>query len=192
VDVRLVCATNRDLPRMVKEGRYREDLYYRISLVTLSLPPLRTYKDNLPLLGQILTKQAARKYDKDISRLTAPAVSLLLAHDFPGNMRELKNLIEHAVIMCPGPEIQPADLPLPVGPSPEEPTTTPAGRGATLRELREQWLAPLERRYLTELLGECDGNVRLAAERAGVNTVTLYRLLKKRGLRLTRRVRRSD
>jgi len=190
VDVRLVCATNRDLSGMVRRGSYREDLYYRISLITMELPPLRSYKQTLPILARVMLQHAAERHGKKVKGISNEALSILEAHDFPGNVRELKNTIEHAVIMTAGSEIQPADLPatMRTGSAPARPVEQ---HKPTLKEMRETWLAPLETRYLSELLRECDGNVREAAERAGVNTVTMYRLLKKRGLRLTREVKPS-
>jgi transcriptional regulator with GAF, ATPase, and Fis domain len=190
VDVRVVCATNRDLPRMVRQGQFRDDLYYRLSVVTLELPPLRSYKDNLDILAQVFLQQASNRHGKPTSRISPEARAVLHGYDFPGNVRELRNSIEHAVIMAEGDEIRPEHLPRSFAAASDEPkpkrTKTP-----TLAELRETWLAPLEARYLTELLAEHDGDVRAAAKQAGVNTVTLYRLLKKRGLKLGRHVRPS-
>jgi DNA-binding NtrC family response regulator len=185
---------------MVRRGEYREDLYYRISLVTMELPPLRSYKHNLSILAQIMLQQAARKHRKEVTRIAPDATALLEGHSFPGNVRELKNAIEHAVIMTTSDQITADDLPLPLrqagaaaGPEERQRAQAQAApTGRTLRELRELWLAPLETRYLTELLAECGGNVREAAARAGINVVTMYRLLKKRGLQLTREVRRAN
>ncbi len=204
VDVRLICATNRDLAAMVRAGRFRDDLYYRLGVMTMELPPLRTYKDdNLEVLAHVFLHQAAERHHKSAPRISPGAMAALRDYDYPGNVRELKNAIEHAVIMCNQGEIQAGDLPRSfTAPSPGgAPTSAPAGSlaadpgrppsqaaGVTLAEAREQWLAPLETRYLTDLLAECDGNVRLAARRAGVNPVTLYRLLKKRGIRIRREV----
>ena len=193
VDVRVVCATNRDLPKMVSEGRFRDDLYYRIGVVTLELPPLRRYKDNLEILSQVFLQQAAARYGKPTPRLSAGALAALETHDFPGNVRELKNTLEHAVIMA-GAEVLPEHLPSSLGPPRRE--AGPSARRAltappTLAELRERCLAPVERQYLAELLERSAGNVRRAAKAADVDTVTLYRLLKKRGLELERRVRRG-
>jgi transcriptional regulator with GAF, ATPase, and Fis domain len=192
VDVRVVCATNRDLPEMVRGGQFRDDLYYRLSVVTLELPPLRSYKDNLDILAQVFVQQAATRHKRPTPRISAEARAALHAYDFPGNVRELKNSIEHAVIMTTGGEIRPEHLPRSFAPAASIKKTKPERPGdPTLAELRETWLAPLEARYLAELLAACDGNVREAARRAGVNTVTLYRLLKKRGLRLKRQVHPS-
>jgi transcriptional regulator with GAF, ATPase, and Fis domain len=187
IDVRVVCATNRDLPTMVRGGQFRDDLYYRLSVVTLELPPLRRYKDNLDILAQVFAQQAARRHDKPTPRLSADLSAALAAYDFPGNVRELKNAMEHAVIMARGDELGAADLPPSFARHSPTPVR-PAASEATLAQLREQWLAPLETRYLSELMTACAGNVREAARRAGVNPVTLYRLLKKRGLELRRSV----
>jgi len=194
VDVRLVCATHRDLAAMVRAGEFRDDLYYRLSVMTLELPPLRTYKEgNLEVLVQVFLHDAARRHGRPQPRISQEALALLHAYAFPGNVRELKNAIEHAVILAAGDEIQARDLPRTI--SAGAPTAPASSRVAeneapygTLRTLRETWLAPQERRYLTELLDECNGNVRKAARRAGVDAVTFYRLLKKRGIKLARRV----
>jgi DNA-binding NtrC family response regulator len=185
VDVRLVCATHRDLAGMVRQGLFRDDLYYRLSVVTLELPPLRSYKENLEVLAQVFAQQAARHHDKKVTRLSSEAAALLDAYDYPGNLRELKNAIEHAVIMAAGEEIRPEDLPRSMRAGTARPAE-PVPVRRTLREMREAWLAPRETQYLTELLRDCDGNVREAARRADINPVTMYRLLKKRGIQAKR------
>jgi len=189
-DVRIVCATNRDLPEMVRAGRFRDDLYYRVAVFTLELPPLRRYKDNLDVLAQVFAQQAAKRHHKATPRLSSAFRARLAAYDFPGNVRELKNAVEHAVIMSPGGELTPADLPRSFHEAAPPRAASPA-RGApaqTLEELRETVLGPAERDYLRGVLSASEGNVRRAAEIAGVNTVTMYRLLKKRGLEVRRSV----
>jgi len=190
VDVRLICATNRDLETMATNGQFRDDLFYRLSVMTLELPPLRSYKDNLEVLANVFIEQSAAAHNKPAPRLGTDVLARMQAYDFPGNMRELKNTIEHAIILCTGDVLRVEDLPKPL----QEPT--PKNRRAqtqpplqTLDEARERWLAPLERQYLTDLLARHDGNVKAAAQAAGVNTVTLYRLLKRRGLHLGRSIR---
>ncbi len=181
IDVRLICATHRNLPGMVRAGTFREDLYYRVGVVTLELPALRSYKNNLEVIAETFLRRAAQDLGRGDLRLSTDALAALEAHDFPGNLRELRNCMEYAAAMAPGDEIRSEDLPgqlrRQVSPSP---LRAPAAK--TLLELREEWLAPLERRYLLDLLNQCGGNVRQAARRAGVNTVTLYRLLRRRGL----------
>lgn len=198
VDVRLICATNRDLAQMVRERRFRDDLYYRLSVMTMELPPLRTYKqNNVEILAHVFLDHATRRHQLQKKRFSAAAMEIFREYGFPGNVRELKNAVEHAAIMAPSDEIGPEHLPKAMRqavPSPprEASEASPVETAKTLRELREVWLAPRERRYLSELLQECDGNVREAAKRAGINTVTMYRLLKKRGLKLTREVVLDD
>jgi DNA-binding NtrC family response regulator len=211
VDVRLLCATHRDLDGMVRAGRFRDDLYFRIRVLTLELPPLRRYKDNLEVLAAVFVQQAAQKHGRKVTGISAPAMALLREYDYPGNVRELKNLLEHAVIMCDAEEVGPADLPGSVRGRGErtasasastsgEPATGPTASTdapgamparASLRSMREAWLAPLEREYLTQLLRECAGNVRAASRRAGVTAATFYRLMASRGVTVARAPRQA-
>jgi DNA-binding NtrC family response regulator len=188
IDVRLVCATNRDLPAMVEAGTFRADLYYRVGVMKLELPPLRSYRDQIAVLAAVFVQQAADRMGKPAPRFSPEALALMRAHDYPGNVRELRNAVEHAVVMAKE-EVRPADLPEAMRTKVARPSKSdPRSASPTLRQLREAWLAPLETRYLTELLQRCGGNVALAAKRAGVNNVTLYRLLRKRGLTVRRTV----
>lgn len=181
VDVRLICATNRDLAAMVKARQFRDDLYYRLGVITLDLPPLRRYKDNLEVLAQVFAKLAAERHGLAAGRLSPEALAALASYEFPGNVRELKNALEHAVILSAGQGIRPEHLPRSIVETPAAEERKPPRRKG-LRQLRDEWLAPLERRYLESLLTETSGNVRDAARLAGVNAVTLYRLLEHRGL----------
>jgi len=189
VDVRLLCATHRDLEAMVRAGSFRDDLYFRIRVMTMELPPLRRYQDNLEVLAAVFVQQAAQRHKRRVSGIAPAAMALLRAYQFPGNVRELKNLLEHAVIMSSEGEIQADDLPAALhakGPAAAPaPAPAPAKR-ASLRAMRESWLAPLERQYLHDLLGACAGNVREASRRAGVTAATFYRLMARRGVKLTR------
>jgi transcriptional regulator with GAF, ATPase, and Fis domain len=190
VDVRVVCATNRDLPAMVRRGEFRDDLYYRVAVVTMELPPLRSYKDNLDILARVFIQQAAQRHRRPAPPVSNAFRAALRAYDFPGNVRELKNAMEHAVLMQSGPELVPRDLPRSFHAAAPGPTARPETKQSqtqTLAELRESLLAPAERNYLQELMVACGGNVRRAAELAGVNAVTMYRLLKRRGLEMRRR-----
>ena len=192
VDVRLICATNRDLEAMAKTGAFRDDLFYRLSVMTLELPPLRSYKDNLEVLANVFLEQSAPAHGKPAPRLGPDVLARLAAYDFPGNVRELKNTIEHAVILCTADELRVEDLPKPLQDlAPQKKRAATAPPLPTLDEVRERWLAPLERQYLSELLAKHDGNVKAAARAAGVNTVTLYRLLKRRGLHMGRTVKQG-
>lgn len=214
VDVRVICATNRDLQAMASAGEFREDLYFRLSLMTLEVPPLRSYKeDNLDTLSLVFLQQAALKHGLAVDRIADEAMTLLRGYHFPGNVRELKNAIEHGSIMATGHVLKAEDLPEAIRaprplrasllPPTGSPTTVaiPASAPITppmwapsspgflpLAEQREAWLMPLERQYLSMVLEACNGSVKLAAERAGINTVTFYRLMRKRRLKLQRRV----
>jgi Nif-specific regulatory protein len=188
VDVRLICATHHDLAEMVRERLFRDDLYYRLSVMTLELPALRDYKNNLDVLAEVFMLQAARKLEKEIKRTSVEAMAMLHEYDFPGNVRELKNVMEHAVIMCNEEELLPEHLPRSVR-SAVSPTPQLKLAFKTLHQMREQWIAPREKEYLLDLLKECKGDVKAVSRRAGVNPVTIYRLLKKRGISLRRNFR---
>ncbi len=207
VDVRLVCATNRDLEAMVADGRFRDDLYYRLGVMTLELPPLRRYKEQLEVMASVFVEQVAARHGKPAPRLSPALMARLSAYDYPGNVRELRNAIEHAVILCGGDELSPDELPKTFLKTTVRPERGPLGAESkdnaarrpprlaarpTLRTLREQWLAPLERRYLVDLLAEHRGNVRAAATAAGIDPVTMYRLLRRRGVSLRRTAHADD
>jgi transcriptional regulator with GAF, ATPase, and Fis domain len=196
VEVRHICATNRDLGVMVREGKFRDDLYFRVGVLTVELPPLRSYKDNLEILAQVFLQQAAERHGRPVTAISREAMALLFGYDFPGNMRELKNALEHAVIMTSTEEVRAEDLPKPMragkgglAPPPSAPGAPAPSAPKSLAALREAWVAPHERKYLTEMLEACDGKVDAAAKRVGVNRVTFYRLMKKHGVTLGRSVR---
>jgi transcriptional regulator with GAF, ATPase, and Fis domain len=192
-DVRLVCATNRDLVVLAKERLFREDLLHRISVVTLELPALRSFKDNLPVLAKVMLQQANESHGKAVTRIDEDALQALMSYDFPGNLRELRNILERGVILAEGESLCREHLPRHVAgrdTTPSPMPVLPSGR-KPLRTLREEWLAPIERAYVSEVLVECGGNVRAAARVCGVDPVTFYRLLKRRGIRLERVAREA-
>ena len=140
--------------------------------------------------GRYFLQQATKKYERPVKAITREAMAVLYAYDFPGNVRELKNALEHAVIMTSTQEVRAEDLPksLRTGHVAATPSPSPASKSTTLASLRESWLAPHERRYITELLDASGGKVDAAAKKAGVNRVTFYRLMKKHGVRMGRTV----
>jgi transcriptional regulator with GAF, ATPase, and Fis domain len=183
VDVRLVCATNRDLSRMVRERTFRDDLYHRLGVMTLELPPLRAYKEQIEVLAHVFRERACERHDKVVRRITGAALATLRAYDFPGNVRELRNALEHAVILADGDTIDVVHLPRSMrGDAAARKPRATKKKEKTLAALREEWIAPLERRYLAELLEAQRGSVRAAAKIADVDAVTMYRLLRKRGV----------
>jgi two-component system response regulator AtoC len=173
VDVRLVCATNRDLEAEVKAGRFREDLYFRINVVTVKLPPLRDRAGDIPILVNHFLAKVARRESRTEASISREALDLLVRYPWPGNVRELENAIERAVAVAKGNVVLPSDLPADVsGGAPPAPAGIIDDRPT---------LAELERRYIALVLAECSGNKKKAAERLGIDRRTLYRALERSG-----------
>jgi two-component system, NtrC family, response regulator AtoC len=170
VSVRIIAATNRDLGRRMAEGGYREDLYYRLNVVRIDLPPLRERPGDIPLLAQHLLDKYARLSGKPIAGFAPDALARLAAHDWPGNVRELENAIERAVALCSSALIMPEDLPARPRPGTASPLGIPDLR-MTLEEVK-QW-------YVNKVLEEVGGNKARAAEILGVDRGTLYRTLRR-------------
>ncbi len=183
-DVRIIVATNRDLTEMARRGDFREDLYYRVNVVRLELPPLRRRKEDIPLLVKQFITSFNRLQRKDIRGITAEALSLLMAHDWPGNIRELENVIERAFILT-------GEGLIGIGQLPEELTSAQTGAAATgpgIRDLRDMLDAQSIRSAL-----ERNGNNRLAAARElGIHKTTLFRKMKRLGIPLKVRRTRID
>jgi two-component system NtrC family response regulator len=173
VDVRLLAATHRNLEALVREGRFREDLYYRINVVTIALPPLRERREDLPPLIEHFLRVFAGKNGKTVRGLTREAREALLRYDYPGNIRELENLMERAVVLTRDDVIGVEDLPLAL----EAPAPT-SGEDAGLIAAVEG----LERRMIREALAEADGTQTRAAELLGISERVLRYKLKKYGL----------
>ena len=173
VNVRLLAATHRNLEALVRDGRFRDDLYYRINVVTITLPPLRERREDLPLLMDRFLRTLADKNGKTIRGLTREARDALLRYDYPGNVRELENLIERAVVLTRGETISLADLPLTL----QDPPTEPKTEGGLLAAVEG-----LERRMIRDALGSVDGVQTKAAERLGISERVLRYKLRKYGL----------
>jgi two-component system response regulator PilR (NtrC family)/two-component system response regulator HydG len=174
VDVRVLSATNRDLAQRMSEGAFREDLFYRLNVIEVVLPPLRDRaEDVLPLADHFLG-EAAQRTGKRIRSFTQPALKVLLAYPWPGNVRELENVIERAVALAEGELIGPDDLPSQV----RERRSTDVLAGALARGLT---LAELEREYINRVLQAEGGNKTRAAQRLGLDRKTLYRKLEEYG-----------
>jgi two-component system, NtrC family, response regulator HydG len=170
VDVRVVAGTQRDLAEEVRAGRFRDDLYYRLNVVAISLPPLRERKSDIPALVSHFIDLLAPAQQKEIAGVTAGTLSALFAYEWPGNIRELANVVERAITAARGPEITPEDLP-PVlhGGRPEESTASALIPGATLFEI--------EREAILRTLDQCGGSTARAAEVLGVSIRKIqYRL----------------
>ncbi|GHT73900.1 sigma-54-dependent Fis family transcriptional regulator [Spirochaetia bacterium] len=160
VDVRLIAATNRDLEKEVKAGRFREDLYYRLNVFPLHIPPLRERKGDIVLLADHFAEKYAEKNDKLIKRISTPAIDLLTSYSWPGNVRELENAIERAVILSKDQVIHSYDLP----PSLQSASSTNTEPTSTL----EAALSRMEKELIVEALKLSDGNMSAAARRLGI------------------------
>jgi DNA-binding NtrC family response regulator len=175
-DVRLITATNRDLEAMVKAGTFREDLFFRLRVVEIWLPPLRDRPDDVPLLAQVFLREFAKENDKPIAGFTADALELLRNYSWPGNVRELRSSIEHAVVLCRGERVSARDLP-PGLRSAAQPGG-PAGAGVSPRVLHDDLtVQEAEKQLILRALKETDGNRRLAAQKLGMSLRSLYRKL---------------
>ncbi|MBX3469036.1 MAG: sigma 54-interacting transcriptional regulator [Planctomycetes bacterium] len=186
VDVRLMAATNRDLQAEVRQGRFRSDLFYRLAVVSLLVPPLRERRVDVPRLAQRYVEHYRRRLGKSVQGVRADALDLLVRHDWPGNVRELINVIERAVLLATGDEVTPADLPVEVsGPRAAAPVTSDDGAGldGPWLRVRDEALRDLERRYFTRLMTTCRGRVGAAARAAGLSPRSLFDALRRTGLR---------
>jgi transcriptional regulator with PAS, ATPase and Fis domain len=164
LDARLLALTNVDLDAAVKAGRFREDLFYRLNVINIRVPPLRERKQDLPALAQYFVKQYAAKHVRKVDRVSPPALALLKSYDYPGNARELANVIERAVIVANGRSIESDDL--------------PAGLSAAVAAQRQREqppsLAEMEASYIAEILVATRGNKTQCARILGISRKNLY------------------
>jgi DNA-binding NtrC family response regulator len=171
----------------VKHGRFRQDLYHRVAVVQIDLPPLRQRPDDIPLLVEHFLSRAAQSLHRRPPEVPAATLAALQAYDWPGNIRELKNVLERACALAQGPVIDPRVLGLPEGdlPTPHSVLPPPEGRvnlGVPFREAKQRLIDTWEREYVAQLLQKHSGNVSEAARSGGIDRVHLYRLLRKHGL----------
>ncbi len=168
VNVRILAATNKDLLQEVKDGNFREDLFYRLNVIPIHLPPLRDRRNDIPLLARYFLQYFSAEQSKPVQRFSSEAMRLLLDYDWPGNVRELENSIEHATVITKGRYIEVSDLPSAIQRAENK---APDGAKRTILEN--------ERKLLKEVLEECDWNKKQAAIRLGISRSTLYDKLKK-------------
>jgi two-component system response regulator HydG len=174
-NVRVIAATNEDLARSVKEGRFREDLWFRLRVVPLRLPPLRERREDVPLLVEHLVRKHALRLGRPPLLPDGEAMKALLDHAWPGNVRELEHALERGLLLARGEAITVADLPPELSPAQQE---VAAGAEGRYRKARDAW----ERKFFEDLLREAGGSVAKAAEIAGVHRSTLYEKLTRYGL----------
>jgi len=174
VDTRVIAATNRDLQQALQGGQFRQDLFYRLNVFRINLPPLRGRKEDIPLLvDHFMKKIAAKMPSKRVESIEAEAVERLMEYDFPGNIRELENLIEHAAIRCKDGTIRSRDLPLPSQVQEEE--------QSELFQIHSP-LETLERNLIVKMLDANDWRINRTAQRLGISRVTLWRKMKEYGV----------
>ena len=174
VDVRFIAATNRDLQDAMKSGNFRQDLYFRLNVVSLHIPPLAERKDDIPLLSYYFLKKYSALMNKEVTEISQEVIDLIMNYDFPGNVRELENIIERGIALSNGKTIEVAHLPEDLR---ELSIRTFRKREGKMPSLEEQELS-----YFQWVLGEVGGNKTLAAQILGIDRVSLWRKLKRYGL----------
>ncbi len=169
IDVRILAATNRDLQKAIKENRFREDLYYRLNVISIHVPPLRERKEDIPLLVKAFIEKYCLELNKEVVKIAPSALKLLLGYDWPGNVRELENVIERALVIGSGKEIVQEDLPF--SRKEIEPYEFPKS------------LKMMEKMHIERILGESDWNISRAARELGIDRQTLYNKIEKYQIR---------
>jgi two-component system response regulator HydG len=193
VDVRVIAATHRDLQAEVAAGRFREDLYYRLNVIQIDLPPLRERREDIGLLASWFLDHAAEREGRTGLRFGPEAVALLERYDYPGNVRELENAVAHAVAVAEGDEILPEDLPAALR-TPRLLQAQPAGveagvvAAAPAERPRETWsLADIDKEHIQRVLERHHGNATAAAKQLGISRTTLWRKFREYGIKRSER-----
>ncbi len=187
VDVRFIAATNRDLKEYVREGKFREDLLYRLDVYSIVAPPLRTRREDIPLLAQTFLRELAAETDKKVTGFTPAALEILERYAWPGNIRELRNTVERSLLSCRGQTIDVEDLP----------GAVTAGKGLAAHAERfalaklgeknlDHWLEEVERGAILEALSQCKGVQAHAARRLGITERSLWHRIKKLNIQINR------
>jgi DNA-binding NtrC family response regulator len=175
-DVRVIAATNKNLETLVQEGKFRDDLFFRLNVVRVTMPPLRERKEDIPLLVRSFLRHFCKTNDKPLLEPTAETMNALLTYNWPGNVRELRTAIEHAVVMATGPKITVRDLPAAV----RHAAGTSLPRGISPTKAFGEKTSPLdlhetERKLILQALAATNGNVTAAAKKLGISRRTLHR-----------------
>ena len=191
VDVRVVAATHRDLQQMVAAGRFRADLYYRLNVVQLELPPLRERKEDIGLLASYFLDRAAKRLGRPVPRFAPEAMRLLERYDYPGNVRELENAIEHAVAVSESDSLSAAELPTSIrsprllGPGEGDADSlligSPDPHASSAALIDDRSLEEVTREHVLRVLARFDGNATAAARQLGISRTTMWRMLKRYG-----------
>jgi DNA-binding NtrC family response regulator len=176
-DVRIIAASNLNMEEAVANGKVRQDLYYRLNIISLILPPLRERREDIPLLARHFLGRYSAELDKEVNDFTEEAMQLLMVHHWPGNVRELEHVIERAIVLCEGPVLEARDL-----------VISPAGNGGqqSLQEAKAKEIARFERDYIQGLLSACKGNITHAAQVAKKNRRAFWQLIQKHQIDVAR------
>jgi len=175
VDVRIISATNKDLKKLVDEGKFRDDLYYRLNVVSVQTPPLRERKQDIPLLAEHFLKKYSIENRKDIKWIQQDAMNLLMKYDWPGNVRELENTIERAVVIAKGDSISPEELP----------PVLRAAEKKLIESIATKKLMYVEKEHIAHVLEVNNWNIKKTANILGIDRTTLYNKIKKYNLKKT-------
>ena len=173
-DVRIVVATNQDLEKRVMQNNFREDLFYRLNVIDMTLPPLRQRRSDIPLLIDFFLTQFGKKYNRKNQTLSVQALNKLCSYDFPGNIRELKNCIERLVVLAENDTIDEVNMPLNI--LKEDDVN---GKQSPFKEAKQHAMEKFEREYINDCLKETRGNITHAAQNAGLHVTNFYIKLKK-------------
>jgi PAS domain S-box-containing protein len=182
-DVRVIAASNRDLGALVKKGVFREDLYYRVNIMRIQLPPLRDRREDIPLLVEHFVSKFNRLQQKNVAGLSEEVMAILLEYDYPGNIRELENIVEHTFVLCRGGVIEPGHLPAFLR---DRSQLEPPSNGGEIT------LKSLERMHITEAIRRHGGNRKAAARGLGIHPSTLFRKIKSLSIELPENDGRSS
>jgi len=185
VDVRFIAATNRDLRERVREGRFREDLFYRLDVYTIVVPPLRERRADIPLLSRWFLRELAAETDRPVREFTPAALAMLERYSWPGNIRELRNAVERSLLSCRGDAIDAADLPHAVRSDNIEADNAFLADAPASQNL-DDWLADIERRAIQQVLAACNGVQVQAARRLGITERSLWHRIKKLNIQISR------
>jgi DNA-binding NtrC family response regulator len=182
VDFRVISTTNLDLNKAITEGSFIEDLFWRLNVITIEMPPLRARKEDIELLVNHFIRKLLKKNKKDIKGVNKEAMEMLLKYQWPGNIRELRNVIERAMSLTDGYKISLSDLP--------ENIISGSGsegyvKGMPFKTAKRKWLESFEKKYFSDLLQDSSGNISRAAQKAGIDRKTIYRIMKRHNMDIT-------
>jgi DNA-binding NtrC family response regulator len=182
VDFRVISTTNLDWNKAITEGSFIEDLFWRLNVITIEMPPLRARKEDIELLVNHFIRKLLKKNKKDIKGVNKEAMEMLLKYQWPGNIRELRNVIERAMSLTDGYKISLSDLP--------ENIISGSGsegyvKGMPFKTAKRKWLESFEKKYFSDLLQDSSGNISRAAQKAGIDRKTIYRIMKRHNMDIT-------